>query len=159
MNEFEVYKPSNLDSKESKFIDVMMQKLMVQFGDMDAKVNSFKSTLGQFAETIADHVNMSLERADIVTKYYKDEETIQPHNQLPGIVAVPQPYDIAEVRADNEKVKEINTLIKKLEDQRNITTRMLKGDYEGFVSSYNKTMTLVQGLVESLISLEGDLEF
>jgi hypothetical protein len=159
MNDFKVYEPKNLESKESKFINVVLQKLAVQFGDMESKIDSFKSTLTQFVETIADHVNMSLERADIITKYYKDEETVQPHNQLPGIVSVPQQYNIAEVRGDNEKIKEINALIEKLEDQRNITTKMIKGDYEAFVSSYTKAMALVQDLVESLISLEGDLEF
>jgi hypothetical protein len=154
-----LYRPKNLDSTESKFIDSVIRKLAVQFEDLNSKVDSFKSTLSQFAETITDHVNMTLERADIVTKYYKDEVAVQPHNQLPGIVAVPEPYDVAEVKADNQKVEEINSLIEKLEDQRNITTRMLKGDYEGLVSSYGKAMVLVQGLVESLISLEGDLDF
>jgi len=153
----QIYKAANLNSREVDFVQKLVARLADQLAELDAKIDSLKKSTKAFNETLIDHVNMVLEKADILTKYYYDDQ-YQPHNPLPGIVAVPSPYNISEVKADNQKVEEINELLNKLEDQKNIMQKMMQDDFESTNDAYVRAMTLSQALAEGLVSVSAEFD-
>jgi hypothetical protein len=151
------YQSTNLDDTQLEFVKGLEGKLNNAVNNFATKVQALQGSIGGLSEIVQDYVNCSLERADIIKKYYYDDQ-YQNHLPLPGMVTAPRSYDISQVKADNERVEQVQDLMEKAEDQKNISTNLLQSDFEDVVTSYKNLIGIMQGLGEAIAEINSSVE-
>lgn len=120
----EGYAVQNIDEKNQKVIESLRTGLKSSIEKCLKEIDSLKSSISLYQEAIADYVDLSIEKSDIVAKYSKASNG-GTYN-LPGVFASSVgSYDINAMRADNQRIEQVKSLYEVAEGQKDAYFKMI----------------------------------
>jgi len=132
----ETYKTKYMPTKDANIMSSLSQSSIVALEQAMGTVTHLLSNLKVFKECFIENINLQAEKTDITTRYAK-EPPRQSHT-LPGVVSMPEPYDLQAIRTDNERIMEISDRIEKTQAQKDIYLKLSKEDVRLFLSAWNR---------------------
>ena len=120
----EGYAVQNIDEKNQKVIDALRTGLKDNIEKCLKEIDSLKSAVSLYRDSITDYVDLSIEKSDIVAKYSKANNG-STYN-LPGVFASSAgAYDLDAMRADNQRIEQVKSLYDVAEGQKDTYFKMI----------------------------------
>lgn len=120
----EGYAVQNIDEKNQKVIEALRTGLKDNIEKCLKEIDSLKSAVSLYRDSITDYVDLSIEKSDIVAKYSKANNG-GTYN-LPGVFASSAgAYDIDAMRADNQRIEQVKSLYDVAEGQKDTYFKMI----------------------------------
>ena len=118
------FNPTHLGEKNVQVINTLRKGLKSNIEKCLKEIDSLKSSVSLYRDSIEDFVNLSIEKSDTVSKYSKS--TSGGAYNLPGVFALSMgSYDIEAMKADNQRLEQINGLQETAENQKNAYFKMM----------------------------------
>ena len=118
------FNPTHLEAKNVQVVNSLKQGLKSSIEKSLKEIDSLKSSLSLYKESVDDFINLSIEKSDTVSKYSK--QTTGGTYNLPGVLAASMGgYDIDAMRADNQRLEQINSLQETAENQKDAYFKMI----------------------------------
>lgn len=118
------FKPGHLDTKNIQVIEALKKALSENIDKCIKEIDSLKSSVSLYKESANDFVDISVEKCDTVAKYSKANNGGS--YNLPGVFASSMGgYDLDAMRADNQRITELNDLYETAENQKNTYFKMI----------------------------------
>lgn len=120
----EGYAVQNIDEKNQKVIEALRTGLKNNIEKCLKEIDSLKSAVSLYRDSITDYVDLSIEKSDIVAKYSKANNS-GTYN-LPGVFASSAgSYDLDAMRADNQRIEQVKSLYDVAEGQKDTYFKMI----------------------------------
>lgn len=116
---------NQLDQKSKQVIGQLQKSNEYNSTQALANIESLRQALTFYKDSLKDFCDLSVEKAQILAKYSKDT-TGQSYN-LPGVFTSSYGgYDVQQMKADNERLQEVLSLVEKAENQKNMYLKMVQ---------------------------------
>jgi hypothetical protein len=102
-----------------------------------------------------DSINIQAEQADMSSKYAKDIP--QQSHILPGVVSMPNTYDIEDIRGDNERMFQIKDQIDKVRKQKEVYMRLSEEDVRLFLTAWKRLINTNLSFDEFIVALNAGI--
>ena len=132
----EYYNPRNLNQKDAGILAAISKSSVSAIESAIGSLTHLISNLRIYKECMIDSINLQAESADIATKYTGDVP--QQVNILPGVLSMPQTYDLTQIRTDNERMMAIKDQKDKAISQKDIYLRVAKEDVRLFIAAWKR---------------------
>jgi len=152
----EFYAPKNLTPKDASILATISKSSITAIESTIGTLSHLIQNLKIYKECIVDSINLQAESADITTKYSK--EIPQQSHILPGIISVPQAYNLNDIKTDNERMLQIKTSKDKSMKQKDIYLRISQEDVRLFLSSWKRLNLANASFDEFVESLNMELK-
>lgn len=120
----EGYAVQNIDEKNSKVIEALRTGLKNNIEKCLKEIGSLKSSVSLYRDSVADYVDLAVEKSDIVAKYSKANNA-GTYN-LPGVFASSAgSYDLDAMRADNQRIEQVKSQYDIAEGQKDTYFKMI----------------------------------
>lgn len=120
----EGYAVQNIDEKNQKVIEALRTGLKSNIEKCLKEIDSLKSAVSLYRDSITDFVDLSIEKSDIVAKYSKANNG-GTYN-LPGVFASSMgAYDLNAMRADNQRIEQVKSMYEVAEGQKDTYFKMI----------------------------------
>lgn len=120
----EGYAVQNIDEKNQKVIEALRTGLKNSIEKCLKEIDSLKTAITFYRDSITDYVDLSIEKSDIVAKYSKANNG-GTYN-LPGVFASSVgAYDLDAMRADNKRIEQVKSLHSVAEGQKDTYFKMI----------------------------------
>lgn len=120
----ENYEAKNIDAKSSQVINALETALNSNIDKCLKEIDSLKSSVALYKESVGDYVDLSVENSDIVAKYSKANNG-GTYN-LPGVFASSSgSYDLDAMKADNQRIEQVKSLYNTAKNQRDTYFKMI----------------------------------
>lgn len=120
----EGYAVQNIDEKNQKVIEALRTGLKGNIEKCLKEIDSLKSAVSLYRDSITDFVDLSIEKSDIVAKYSKANNA-GTYN-LPGVFASSMgAYDLNAMRADNQRIEQVKSMYEVAEGQKDTYFKMI----------------------------------
>lgn len=120
----EGYVVQNIDEKNSKVIEALRTGLKNNIEKCLKEIDSLKSSVSLYRDSVVDYVDLAVEKSDIVAKYSKANNA-GTYN-LPGVFASSaSSYDLDAMRADNQRIEQVKSQYDIAEGQKDTYFKMI----------------------------------
>lgn len=124
VNSNPAFQPTHLDQKNIQVINALKDGLKNNIDKCIKELDSLKSSISLYKESANDFVDLAVEKSDTVAKYSKANNGGS--YNLPGVFASSMgEYDLEAMRADNQRMIELNDLYETAENQRDTYFKMI----------------------------------
>jgi hypothetical protein len=132
----EFYTPINMDQKDASILASISKSSVSAIEGAIGTLTHLVQNLKVYKECVIDSINLQAESTDISTKYARDIPS-QSHT-LPGIVSFPEPYNLNEIKSDNERMMQIKDGRDKAIKQKDIYLRIAQEDVRLFLGNWKR---------------------
>lgn len=134
------YQAKNLSGKDAKLLATISSESIASITKTLAAVQDLAKNLQIYKDCLIDSINLEAESADIASKY---ADTSRMNGQqpyiLPGVVTTPKKYDINAIKADSDRMMEIQQDRQKAAGQKETYLRLCKEDVRVFLAGWKRT--------------------
>jgi Ni,Fe-hydrogenase I large subunit len=132
----ELYQTKNISQKDAGILASISKNTVTSIESTIGALTHLIQNLKIYKETVVDSINLQAESLDISTKYGNDVPK-QSHS-LPGIVTLPQSYDLNDIRSDNDRMMQVSEEKKKAMSQKEVYMKMCSEDVRIFLQSWKR---------------------
>ena len=132
----ELYQSKNLSQKDANLLAQISKSSISSLESTIGSLQHLLSNLSVYKECLIDGINLQAESADLITKYSR--EIPQQSHTLPGIVTLPQSYDLESIKVDNDRMEQVKALKDKAIKQKEIYLRLSEEDVRIFLGSWKR---------------------
>ena len=132
----EIYQSKNLSQKDSALLAQISKSAISSLNSTIGTLQHLLQNLTTYKECLVDRINLQAESADLATKYARDIP--QQSHSLPGVISLPQAYNLDDIKADNSRMEQIKTLKDKAIKQKEIYLRLSEEDVRLFLMNWKR---------------------
>ena len=129
------YKAKNLNGRDSQLLAELSTSNVESISKTIAALEALKKNLNIYKECLVDSINLEAESADLASKYSKDN-SFQNNYNLPGTVSLPQSYNIDSIKADSQRMIDIQKDRTKIAAQSETYLNICKAQMKVFVENW-----------------------
>jgi Ni,Fe-hydrogenase I large subunit len=122
--------------KDAQILASIAKSSLVSIDSSIAALTHLLQNLRIYKECIVDSINLQAEVADISNKY--SNEVPSQYHGLPGVVTVPQTYDLNAIRTDNARMMELKDDNDRANEQKDMYLRVAREDLRLFLTAWRR---------------------
>jgi Ni,Fe-hydrogenase I large subunit len=151
----EMYNPKNLADNDAKMLASISKSSINAIETSIGALNHLVENLNVYKQCMIDSINLQAESADIATKYAVSAPSAS--YTLPGIVTVPQSYDLQSIKSDNERMEQVKSNKEKAVSQKRIYFRLAEEDVRVFLQAWKRLAYSDASFEEFIEALNGSI--
>lgn len=132
----EFYQAKNLTPRDSGLLSQLMTDNISSISKTIAAIQDLEKNLAIYKECLVDSINLESESADLASKYATNEMEYNHFGTLPGVVSAPKSYNIDAVKADSDRMTQIQSQREKVSNQKETYLRICKEDVKVFIEAW-----------------------
>jgi Ni,Fe-hydrogenase I large subunit len=151
----EIYQPKNLGNNDAQMLANISKASITAIEQSVGSLTHLIDNLKIYKQCLIDSINLQAESADIATKYAVNAPS-QSHT-LPGVISLPQSYDLQSIRSDNERMEQVKASKDKILGQKKIYLRLAEEDVRVFLQAWKRLQYSDQSFEEFVEILNGTI--
>lgn len=135
-NEKTLYKVKNISQNDAVMLGQLINNNIESVSKAISSLKSLLKNLNIYKDCLIDSINLESENLDIAIKYSSNEKNYYSSGSLPGVISTPKEYDIAAIKADSDRMNNINTNKDKVSSQKELYLSICKENVKFFIESW-----------------------